>query len=326
MAVAATRRRDTVYRTTALGTRVDLLVTDPDALVAASRILLAELSRIDEVASRFRPDSEITRLHRAGGRQVRVSDDLLETVRVALHAAEASDGAVDPTVGSALIGLGYDRDFSMLAGGVPGRLPAPQAVPGWRTVEIDVEACTISVPSGVLLDLGATAKALAADRVAARVHQQCGCGVLVSMGGDLAVAGAPAEGFAIELGEDCRGVVGGQADSVAVGIGGMATSGTQVRWWWLGDSRVHHLLDPATGLPVTPVWRTVTVCGATCVDANTASTASMVKGVEALPWLESLALPARLISVDGEVTTTAAWPTAPALIPAPASADRSALP
>jgi thiamine biosynthesis lipoprotein ApbE len=318
MTATVTRRRGTVYRTAALGTHVELLVTDPDELVAASRILLAELTRIDEVASRFRPDSEISRLHRAGGRQVRVSDDLLETVRVALHAAEASDGAVDPTVGGALIELGYDRDFSQLAGGVPGRLPAARAVPGWRAVEVDVEACTISVPSGVLLDLGATAKALAADRVATRVHHQCGCGVLVSLGGDLAVAGAPAEGFAVELGEDCREVVGDLADSVAIGTGGMATSGTQVRWWRLGDHRVHHLIDPATGLPVTTVWRTVTVCGETCVDANTASTAAMVKGVDALRWLESLALPARLISVDGEVTTTATWPTAPA--------DRSARP
>jgi thiamine biosynthesis lipoprotein len=312
VAVTAPVRRDTVYRTTALGTQVELLVTEPHVLVAAARILDTELIRIDRLASRFRPDSEITRLQRAAGRQVRVSDDLLETVSVALRAAEASGGAVDPTVGRALEDLGYDRDFPLIAGGLPGRPPEPRAVPGWRTVEVDVEACTVSVPPGVVLDLGATAKALTADRTADRVHRQYGCGVLVSLGGDLAVAGAPSDGFSIGLDEDCRRPAGEQPDSVAVHSGGLATSGTRVRRWRLGVHQVHHLVDPATGLPVAPVWRTVTACGATCVDANTASTAAMVKGAEAIGWLESLGIPARLVAADGTVTTTAAWPQLPA--------------
>jgi thiamine biosynthesis lipoprotein len=307
-ALAADTRRQARYRTTALGTQVDLLVTDPSVLVAAADALGAELSRIDDVASRFRPDSEIARLHGSSGRQIRVSDELIGTVLVALRAAEASDGAVDPTVGRALEVLGYDRDFALIAGGVPGHLPTARPVPGWRTVEVDIEACTIRMPEGVVLDLGATAKALAADRAATRIHRELGTGVLVSLGGDLAVAGAPPDGFPVGLDEDCRRPAGTQDETVAVHVGGLATSGTQVRHWRLGTDEVHHLLDPATGRPVTPVWRTVTVCAASCVDANTASTAAMVKGAAAPAWLEAHALPARLVRIDGSVVTTSQWP------------------
>lgn len=307
MPVTADRRPLTVYRTRALGTVAELVLTDPDARVAGSRVLHDELDRMDLLASRFRPDSEIARLHRAGGRQVRVSDELLETVAVALRAAEATDGAVDPTVGRAMERIGYDRDFARVAPGVAGRLPGPQAVPGWRTVEVDVAAATLRVPEGVVLDLGATAKALAADRIATRIHRECGSGVLVSLGGDVAVAGAPPEGFAIGLGDDCR-VADDGAGTVAVRSGGLATSGLAVRHWRLGGHPVHHIVDPATGLPVDPVWRTVTVCAASCVDANTASTAAMVLGAGAPAWLAARSLPARLVRAGGEVVAVGAWP------------------
>jgi thiamine biosynthesis lipoprotein len=306
VAVAADRPL-TIYRTRALGTGAELVVTDPGAQVPAARILHEELDRIDRLASRFRDDSEIARLHRAAGRQVRVSDDLLDTVLVALRAAEATDGAVDPTVGRAMERLGYDRDFALVAAGVPGRLPPAHGVPGWRTVAVDVGAATIRIPEGVVLDLGATAKALTADRVAARVGRECGCGALVSLGGDVAVSGAPPGGFAVGLGDDWR-VIDDGAGSVAVTDGGLATSGLAVRRWRLGADEVHHIVDPATGRPAVPVWRTVTVAAASCVDANTASTAAMVKGAGAVPWLRARALPARLVTTGGEVITVAPWP------------------
>jgi len=307
MPVTTDRRPRTSYRTQALGTVAELVVTDPDARVAGARLLHAELDRMDLLASRFRDDSELSRLHRAGGRRVRVSDELLQTVLVALRAAEATAGAVDPTVGRAMERIGYDRDFALVAPGVPGRLPPAGAVPGWRTVEVDEGSATIRIPEGVVLDLGATAKALAADRTASRVWRECGCGVLVSLGGDVSVAGAPPGGFAIGLGDDCR-MPDAEGGTIAVRTGGLATSGTAVRHWRLGTVEVHHLLDPATGLPVAPVWRTVTVCAASCVDANTASTASMVLGADAPAWLEARSLPARLVAVDGEVTTAGPWP------------------
>lgn len=90
------------YRTQALGTRADLIVTDPDVMVGAAAILRAELSRIDDAASRFRPDSEISLLQGTNGTGGVVSPYLLEALVVALRIAEATDGAVDPTVGRSL--------------------------------------------------------------------------------------------------------------------------------------------------------------------------------------------------------------------------------
>jgi thiamine biosynthesis lipoprotein len=72
---------------------------------------------------------------------------------------------------------------------------------------------------------------------------------------------------------------------------------------------MHHIIDPATGAPASSPWRTVSVAAATCADANIASTASIVKGAQAIGWLATAGLPARLVAHDGTVTVTAGWPT-----------------
>lgn len=297
-----------VHRTSRWSTRIEVVVTEPSAVVAASRILDDELDRVEAAASRFRDDSEVSRLHRAAcdGVAIPVSPDLSEALTVALRAAELTGGAVDPTVGAALCRLGYDRDFSEVRGGVVGVLPDPVPVPGWRSVVLDVAAGTVTMPAGTLLDLGATAKAWAADRAAAAISTRLGCGALVSLGGDVSVHGAPAEGFVVGIADVC-----GDPDApiaVSVQSGGLATSGISQRRWTLGDAPVHHLVDPTTGLPVTSFWRTVTVAAGSCVDANTASTASMVLGADAPDWLASVHLPARLVRTDGTVATVAGWP------------------
>jgi thiamine biosynthesis lipoprotein ApbE len=297
-----------VHRTSRWSTRVEIVVTDPASVIAASRILDDELDRVEEVASRFRSDSEISRLHRSAvaGTPVQVSPDLMDALAVARWAAEVTDGAVDPTVGAALNRLGYDRDFAEVACGVEGILPDPAAVPGWRSVVLDTDNGTATLAAGTVLDLGATAKAWAADRAAAAVASRLGCGVLVSLGGDVSVQGAPPDGFVIGVADVC-----GDPDAptaVSVRAGGLATSGVGNRHWMLGDHAVHHLVDPATGLPVAPCWRTVTVAADSCVDANTASTASLVLGEDALVWLSTRNLPSRLVRIDGTVVTVAGWP------------------
>jgi thiamine biosynthesis lipoprotein ApbE len=296
------------YRSIALGSSVDLVITDPHVYTTAVGICRDELERIDALASRFRPDSEIVRLGLNGGRPMQVSEGLYEALTVALGAAAETDGAVDPTVGNALCRLGYDRDFSYVTGGVTGELPAAQEVPGWRSVEIDERRRVVRVPSGMCLDLGATAKALAADRIAREVHRSCGCGVVVSLGGDVAAAGEPpAGGFRIGI-EDAGPCVEPPL-VVAVQSGGMATSGVTGRRWRLGDQEVHHLVDPSSGLPVRSPWRTVTVSASSCVDANVASTASMVIGAGAVDWLGSRGLHGRLVASDGTVSLAGGWPT-----------------
>ena len=141
------------------------------------------------MASRFRSDSELSRLNAAAGTEVGVSVDLLEAIDVALAMAAATDGLVDPTVGLAMNRLGYDRDFADVRGGVDGELPPMGAVPGWRSVALDRPGRTVRLAENTALDLGATAKALAADRAATTISTQLGCGALVSLGGDVADRG-----------------------------------------------------------------------------------------------------------------------------------------
>jgi thiamine biosynthesis lipoprotein len=158
-----------------------------------------------------------------------------------------------------------------------------------------------------MLDFGATAQAMAADRIAHAVTARLGCGVLVSLGGDVAVAGPPPpDGFPIGVGETWW--ESDPAETVALSSGGLATSGIGIRHWRLGAVPVHHIIDPANGLPAPAFWRAVSVAAATCVGANLAATAAMVKGNRALPWLEELGLPARLVSAEGDVVLVAGWP------------------
>ncbi len=282
-------------------------MTEPSQLVAAVRVLDEEIDRMDRLANRFRHDSEVSQLHRVAGARLVVSAELLELLEVARRVARATGGAVDPTVGTAMCRLGYDRDFPEIAHGVDGALPDPRPVPGWRSIEIDRPSRSVRTAPGTLLDLGATAKALVADRVADKVANCLGCGVLVSLGGDVAVGGEPpAEGFVVGLADVCDDP--DPASAVAITSGGLATSGISARHWRLGSQEVHHVVDPATGLPATPVWRTVSVGAGSCLDAIAASTASLVKGAGAPDWLESLALPARLVAVDGTVHRVAGWP------------------
>jgi len=298
---------DLRYRTRGLGTLLEIVVAAPSVLLDAVRILEEEVARIDAAASRFRADSEISRLHRFAGRHVVVSDTLFSALDAALTMAEATDGAVDPTVGEAMCRLGYDRDFSLVAPGVSGELPAPAPVPGWRRVVLDRSRSSVLVPPGVALDLGATAKAWTADRVAARVAATLGVGVLVALGGDVAIGGdAPEAGFAVGVTDRCTD--DRSAETVALRTGGLATSGTVVRRWHLGDSEVHHIVDPTTGLPAVTPWRVVSVAAASCLGANAAATAAMVMGRSGWDWLQSRGLPARLVDTAGRVWRTPGWP------------------
>jgi len=295
----------------ALGSTAFVAVQDAARLHAARDAVERVIAEIDLACSRFREDSELSRVNRSAGRPVEVDPLLCEALTVALRAAELTDGAVDPTVGRALLALGYDRDFARLSAAA-GRALRPlsiASVPGWRTVEVDVARSTVRVARGVRLDLGATAKALAADRAASDAHASAGCGVLVGLGGDFAIAGpAPAGGWRIRVTDDHRADSDAPGQWISLRGGGLATSSVTVRRWRAGIGTAHHLVDPATGAPADGAWRTASVAAASCVDANTASTAAIVRAKCAAGWLAQLRLPSRLVAVDGAVLHLAGWP------------------
>jgi thiamine biosynthesis lipoprotein len=302
----------------ALGTTVVVGVADPGHLVEAAEVVRGCTDRIDAAASRFRDDSELVRLHAtSAGRPTVVSDTLLAAIEDALVAARFTGGVVDPTVGRALEDLGYDRDFAEVAPTGPP-LPCRRAqVPGWRAIRVDRVARTIALPPGVQVDLGATAKAGCADLAAVTAAAVTGTGVLVSLGGDVAVAGpAPDGGWAIRIADRHDAGPANPSVTVAITRGGLATSGVAARQWSRGDEHRHHLVDPTTGRPADTCWRTVSVTARTCVRANTASTAATVMGEAAPDWLSRHGFCARLVALDGTVVGVGGWPSA-ALDPRP---------
>jgi len=293
----------------ALGTTAIACVTDPECLDDALQILRGELDQIDAACSRFRDDSELTHLNARAGDWQAASPLLCAAVHVALEAAQATDGILDPTVGSAVRAVGYDQSFSEITAAGPrlGRV-AFAGVPGWRLVDLDPVAHTLRIPAGVQLDLGATAKAFAADRAADAIHAATGTDILVSLGGDIAVAGSPADGWPIRITDDHRAPLHGPGPVIAITQGGLATSSTTVRQWRIGDEHFHHLIDPRTGTSARSIWRTVSVAASTCLAANTASSTALILGDSAPAWLSERALPARLITHEGELVYTGGWP------------------
>ncbi|WP_242453525.1 FAD:protein FMN transferase [Mycolicibacterium sp. P9-64] len=284
-------------------TDMHLVVTDPGSLDIARQVVDAELDDVDAVASRFRPDSEVNSLATSFGRPTEVSELLAELLEAALTAAAQTDGDVDPTVGAALVALGYDGDLSTLGRDRP--LVATVVTPAiWSMVTLVDRVAT--VPAGIQLDLGATAKAVAADRCAQRVYEVTGSGVLINLGGDIATAGSAPEGA-------WQVVVHDGPDDPASSMGlppgaALATSSTLRRRWSRHGEPWHHILDPRTGLSADPVWRTVTVAAQTCYAANTVSTAAVVRGWTALQWIRTLGMTARLVDRDRVVHTVGDWP------------------
>jgi thiamine biosynthesis lipoprotein len=297
----------------ALGTGVVLRLSDGAALDRARSAVERELATIDLACSRFRPDSELSRLNASAGRPTHLGPLLLEAIALALRAAALTDGDVDPTVGRALELVGYDRDWRLLdppAGEPPprARVTARQRA-GWQAIALDRATSSIRIPAGVKLDLGASAKAWAADRAAAAAALAAECGALVSIGGDIGTAGvAPPGGWQIRVTDDHRSDASAPGQTISIRSGGLATSSTAVRRWSHEGRTMHHIIDPRTGAPVRGSWRTVSVAAASCADANIATTAAIVRGRDAPAWLAELQLPARLLDWNGDVRILAGWP------------------
>jgi len=299
----------TVRSFAAIGTTATVVVQEPDRAEAAERMLRAELESIDLACSRFRRDSELEMVHAHAGAAVRVSSLLFDALAASYEVAERTHGAVDPTVGNAIAALGYDQDLSH----VQARPAPPPAilhpVAGFTHLHLNAARRTVRIPRGVRLDLGSSAKAFAADRAAGRICHEVGSGVLVSLGGDIAVAGTPPEGgWAIGIAVDSATPVDRVDQVVAIHSGGLASSSTAVRTWNSGARRVHHIIDPASGDCVAPYWTLVSATGESCVAANAVSTAVIVWGEGALPRLAPFDQAVRMVRHDGRVFSLNGWP------------------
>jgi len=293
----------------ALGTSARVAVWPPGSIGVACAAVDDVLAALDQQASRFREDSELSWLYGAEGGVFMLSDGLAEAVGVALAAARWTGGRVDPTVGEALISLGYDRDFAAIdqQRGEPSGIPVP--APGWDRVRLD--GPLLRLPPGVRLDLGATAKGVGSDRAVRAVMSATGPegGVLVSLGGDIAIGGTPPrDGWPVTVAEAPDDAGPPLPQLVRLTGGAVATSSVTCRRWRRGGVILHHIVDPGTGRPTDGPWRMASVAAATCADANAAATAAIVAGPQAVSWLTGEGLPARLVGDDGEVCCLGGWP------------------
>lgn len=297
------------HRFQALGTYVHLSTTGH--LERAVGLAEAVLVEVDRTCSRFRPDSDLSRANARSGQWTAVDPLLAAAVAVAIDAARETGGLVDPCLGRQLVEIGYDDDLAaVLARGDARSVPPASTRPdAWREIEVDLDEAAVFVPAGVALDLGATAKAWAADLLALTLVDAVGGDVLLSLGGDIRIAGPGPRSWPVQLTEHPDGVGDLLApELITLDGGGLATSSTTVRRWRAGGVTRHHLLDPRTGRPVAPYWRTVTATGPTCVAANTATTAAIVLGAEAERWLTDRGVDARLVGTGGDVRRTGRWP------------------
>ena len=290
----------------AMGTDHTVIVDEAAALPAAMGIVRRQFRAIDEACSRFRSDSELSRLNARGGEgDVALSPLLEEAIVAALDSAAMTGGLVDLTVGRCVEEIGYAVTFRDLpADGPPLELQVREVV-GWRALAYNPIAHTLSLPAGVGLDLGASGKAWAADRAAAAVASRLGVSVLVNCGGDIAVRGpAPQDGWPVRVALDTDA---DEWQDVVIFDGGLATSGTTSRRWRRGGVELHHIIDPSTGLPAQTPWAMVSVAAASCVEANAAATSALIMGERAPDWLDALKLPARLVDKRGSVRFTGGW-------------------
>jgi thiamine biosynthesis lipoprotein len=218
------------------------LLIDAKVMDQASADLVDLLAEVDRAASRFRLDSELTHANQCAVKPVPISRLLTSLVASSLAAADYTEGAVDATIGSALIRRGYNHDIALLPRAHDRVDPEPRVADG-REVHLDRNRGILTVPVGVALDLGASAKAATADRAARLLSERSAVPVLAEIGGDLAVAGVPDNGWIVAVAER----EGSDDQDVPSGSGGLST--TTIRRLWRGDQRAHHIIDPASGCP-----------------------------------------------------------------------------
>ncbi|MFM8998740.1 MAG: FAD:protein FMN transferase [Actinomycetota bacterium] len=281
----------------AMGTDVRVFVQEEAAegLVArVAEIVRAEFEEQEGRFSRFRGDSELSRVNASDGRTSDISSTFAEVVAMALRAAEASGGRFDPTVLGAVVAAGYDRDFDDVVAGARDVLHPARPADRWR--EVILEGDRITLPTDAGLDLGGIVKGWTCDRASALALDAGLAWVLVDAGGDLRLMGdAPRIAVGVEDPDDPA-----RTPFMRIGIedGALATSSTTRRRW---GHDAHHLIDPRTSLPSRTGVAQATAWAATCAEAEVAAKELLLGGEDDLDRI-----PGVLVLEEGRVVTSLA--------------------
>ncbi len=281
------------------------LATERDDQVAfATERLWYWIGEVDAACNRFRSDSEISRVNAAGGNAVLISPTFERALESALRAAHMTDGLCDPTVLPALLALGYDRDYDDVALRVDIEERAPLLPLGPSAIHLDRERHTLTLDGECQLDLGASAKALVADLVADEVAPSGG--IVVELGGDVAVRGNGPEGpWAIAISDSLS--ITGHEPRISLRHGGVATSSSTTRTWNVNGRAVNHVIDPRTGSYARGVYTTASVTARDCVTANAFATAALLWD-DAGYHVAQAGWSARLVRTDGSIEFIGGWP------------------
>jgi thiamine biosynthesis lipoprotein len=274
----------------AMGTTVELFLAgeNGDAATKALDGAEREFERLEALLSRFRLDSELSRLNGAGA--IEAGEDLLAVVELALEARARTSGRFDPTVHDALVAAGYDRTFDEVAAEGNGVAQSPALCGGG--VRIEWASRRIELEPGVRLDLGGIGKGYAADRAAA-ILSEAGP-ALVDAGGDVAAVGRP-DPVGWRIGVETPAV----SMTLALGDGGVATSGRDRRRWRRNGVEQHHLIDPVTGRPAESDLLRATVVARSAVEAETLAKSLFLAGERAaIAEAEADRVPCVLVTQD----------------------------
>jgi len=256
--------------------------------------------------SRFRPESEVSRLNRSGGRPLVVSADTVALVRCALSGWSATGGRFDPTVLGPLIDAGYDRPFDDLSPG-PRHDTTCGLSMGAGAVAVDERLGTVVLPTGVGIDPGGIGKGLAADLTVAALLAEGAAGACVNLGGDLRAEGATPDGgpWVVDVADPLRSGAPAVA-RLAFDAGGVATSSPLRRSWPAGDEVRHHLIDPGTARPALTDVAAVTVLTGDAWRAEVLATAAILAGADgALATLEEAGATGLVVDANGAVRRAA---------------------
>jgi len=287
---------DLFFRVMGTTAHVIVVADNPPPLLARAWERLTDL---DTRWTRFDPGSDISRLNAGAGRPVEVSPETVVLVRCSIDGWQRTGGLFDPTVLTALIGLGYDRTLALVQAEPALEVTRTGPAPGCRGIELDPVASTVRLPAGVTVDPGGIGKGLAADLVAAEVCDAGADGCLVNVGGDLRAVGEPPteDGWVVTVPDARR--PGEELLRAALPAGAVATSSRLERRWQAGDTEVHHLIDPFTGEPADSDVLSATVFAGEAWEAEVLVKAVTVGGTAAFDVLPGI--PVVAVTTSGEV-------------------------
>ncbi len=294
-----------------MGTTITIIGVEISAaaLHEARTLAISLASAWDALFSRFRVDSEINRLNRAAGQPVAVSPVFLEVLEEAIAGARATGGRFNPAVLPALEAAGYDRDFAEVKRHAPraaAESDGYHACGDWEDIVIDRARGTVCLPPGMRLDFGGIAKGIFVDRLASLLSAwPGGC---VDAGGDVRVWGLPPDGPHWRVGIEDPAWPGKDllvAQVLRREAAGIATSGSYRRRWWSGDRIAHHLIDPATGQPLTGPILAATVFAPSVARAEVITKSLLVAASRGEPLSQPGCTLAVLVASDGTWTVVA---------------------